>query len=240
MRSHLYIPGGPPDQLNAALDHGADVLVVDLADAVADNDMERARAATAEWLRSAPPATVWVRINVGENGVLDARAVVAPGLAGLCVVGAESATELAALAVVLAEAEEKLDLPIGTVKVSPVLASAAAVLAAPQLARAPRVVRLQIGEADLCADLGLEPGPDELELLWARSRVVAASAAAGIDAPVGAACADLDDLDAFRKSTLALRRLGFRGRACLHPIQLPVVHEVFQLRTAPAAPAPSS
>jgi citrate lyase subunit beta/citryl-CoA lyase len=199
--------------------------------------LEQARAATAEWLRTDPPGPVWVRINGGDEGVRDARAVVARGLAGVCVVGAESATELAALAVALAEAEEKVGLPIGTVRVIPVLVSAAAVLNAPHLARAPRVLRLQLGEADLCTELGAEPGPEGLELLWARSQVVAASAAAGIDPPIGAAYPEIDDLDALRTSTLALRRLGFRGRACLHPAQLPVVHEVFALRAQPAPAA---
>lgn len=239
MRSYLHVPGGPPERLDDALDHGADALVVDLTQAGTGDERARARAGTAQWLAAAPPGPVWVRINAGEEGVLDARAVVAPALAGVCVPGPESATELAALAVVLAEAEEKLDLPIGTIRMAPVLASAAAVFAAPHLARAPRVHRLQLAEAELSADLGIDPGPDGTELLWARSQVVAASAAAGIAPPVGALSPEVDDLAALRTSTLALRRLGFRGRACVHPAQLPVVHEVFSPDGIPVSPAPA-
>nr|BFE78220.1 hypothetical protein GCM10020093_008210 [Planobispora longispora] len=109
----------------------------------------------------------------------------------------------------------------------PLLESGAAVLAAAEIARAPRVVRLQLGEADLRADLGVEPGPDERELLWARSQVVLASAAARIAPPLGPVSTDFRDLDRLRASTLALRRLGFRGRACVHPAQIAVVNEVF-------------
>ncbi|MFC6929162.1 aldolase/citrate lyase family protein [Actinomadura yumaensis] len=84
-----------------------------------------------------------------------------------------------------------------------------------------------MGEADLRADLGVEPGPDGRELLFARSQVVMASAAARIEAPIAPVSTDFRDLDSLRASTLALKRLGFQGRACIHPDQLPVVNAVF-------------
>ncbi|GGT88330.1 aldolase/citrate lyase family protein [Actinomadura citrea] len=86
---------------------------------------------------------------------------------------------------------------------------------------------MQLGEADLAADLGVTPGPDESELLWARSQVMAASAAAGLPPPLGPVSTQFRDLGAFRTTTPRLKRLGFRGRACVHPAQLPVVAEVF-------------
>ncbi len=100
-------------------------------------------------------------------------------------------------------------------------------LRAAEIAQAPRVRRLQVGEADLKADTGIEPGDDERELLWVRSQVVLVSAAAGIDPPVGPVSTNFRDLDALRVSTEAVRRLGYRGRACIHPAQIAVVHEVF-------------
>ncbi|GAA4988904.1 hypothetical protein GCM10023205_69920 [Yinghuangia aomiensis] len=104
---------------------------------------------------------------------------------------------------------------------------AAAVLAARDIAGAPRVRRLQVGEADLCAELGVEPGTDERELLGVRSQIVPTSAAAGIEPPVAPASTNFTDLAALQASTEALRRLGYRGRACIHPAQLAVVHGVF-------------
>ncbi|MEU8003022.1 aldolase/citrate lyase family protein [Catellatospora sp. NPDC049111] len=170
---------------------------------------------------------VWVRVNPGELGHVDAAAVVGPGLAGLCVAKTETVEQLSALDEVLAGLERAAGLAVGSTKVVPLLESAAAVLAAPAIARGPRVARLQLGEADLAADLGVTLGPDERELLWARSQVVLACAAAGIAAPVAPVSVNFRDPDALRTSTLALKRLGFRGRACIHPAQLPVVHEVF-------------
>jgi citrate lyase subunit beta/citryl-CoA lyase len=180
---------------------------------------------------------VWVRVNPGEPGHVDAAAVVGPGLAGLCVAKTETVEQLSALDEVLAGLERAAGLAVGSTKVVPLLESAAAVLAAPAIARGPRVARLQLGEADLAADLGVTLGPDERELLWARSQVVLACAAAGIAPPVAPVSVNFRDPDALRTSTLALKRLGFRGRACIHPAQLPVVHEVFTPTEAELAAA---
>ncbi|NUT44994.1 MAG: CoA ester lyase [Thermoactinospora sp.] len=222
MRSALYVPGDQPGKLGKALERGADALIVDLEDAVAPASKDRARAEVADWLRSAPTAggcEIWVRINPGALGHADLRAVALPAVAGLCVAKTESAAELVAIDELLR------DFP--WIKLCPLLESGAAVLAAAGIARAPRVSRLQLGEADLRADLGVEPGPDERELLWARSQVVLASAAARIGPPLGPVSTDFRDLDRLRASTQALKRLGFRGRACIHPAQVAVVNEVF-------------
>lgn len=117
--------------------------------------------------------------------------------------------------------------PPGSVAVSPLIESGAGLAAVMEIARCPRVRMLQIGEADLSADLGLEPGPGGLELLLARGKVVVASRAASLLRPVAAVSATFRYLQRFHAETLELRRLGFRGRACIHPAQIPVVHDVF-------------
>ncbi|MEV0562990.1 CoA ester lyase [Dactylosporangium sp. NPDC050588] len=229
MRSYLYVPGDAPAKLDKALDRGADALIVDLEDAVPLAGKARARAIVAAWLSDLPAAgpAVWVRVNPGPAGFDDVRAVVGPRLAGVCLAKAGSAAEVAALGTVLATTEEERGLPVGAVPVVPLLETATAVLDAARIARAPRVARLQIGEADLRAELGVTLGPDERELLFVRSQVVLASAAAGIAAPVASVSTDYRDLPALRASTVAFRRLGFVGRACIHPAQIPVVNEIF-------------
>ncbi|GAA1624879.1 HpcH/HpaI aldolase/citrate lyase family protein [Catellatospora bangladeshensis] len=228
MRSYLYVPGDAPAKLAKALTVGADALIVDLEDAVPPAAKDTARETVAAFLGQATSSPrIWVRINPGELGHLDAEAVVRPGLTGLCVAKTESPAQLTALDTLLNRLEQQAGLTPGSVRVAPLLESAAAVLAAPAIARAPRVARLQLGEADLAADLGVTLGPDERELLWARSQVVLACAAAGIPPPVAPVSVNFRDPGALRESTLALKRLGFRGRACIHPAQLPVVHEVF-------------
>ncbi|GIE34291.1 CoA ester lyase [Actinoplanes italicus] len=220
MRSFLYVPGNQPKMLASALRRGADALIVDLEDAVPPAEKESARYTVAEWLRWLPAdAPVWVRVNAGEAGLADARTVLAPALRGL-VVAKASLEQITALAALLDEHD-----PQAGVGLVPLLETPQAILAAPAVAAAPRVTRLQIGEADLSAELGIDPG--DQELLLVRSSVVLASAAAGIEPPAAAVTTDFRDLDELRRSTLALKRLGFHGRACIHPAQIPVVHEVF-------------
>lgn len=228
-RSYLYVPGSAGDRLQRAAQRGADALILDLEDGVAPGAKDRARAAVAGYLSagSTGPRELWVRINSGDRGHADAAAVITPALTGVCLPKVSSTGELRALDEVLARAEHKAGLPAGSVAVCPLIESAAGLATVADIARGPRVRRLQLGEADLAADLSLEPGPAGTELLLARSAIVLASRAASLPAPVAAVSVNFRDLDRFRAETLSLRRLGFHGRACIHPAQIPVVHEVF-------------
>ncbi len=224
IRSHLYVPGNRAELLAKALDRGADALIVDLEDAVPLASKDEARGAVARWLEDLPEepgAEIWVRVNIGPRGVEDLAALAGdPAVSGFCLAKTESPDEVRAAAAVLDGANSRAEL-------APLLESASAVLAAREIAQAPRVSRLQVGEADLRGDTGIMPGPDDLELLLVRSSVVLASVAAGIGAPVGPVSTDFRDLDRLRDSTLALKRLGYFGRACIHPAQIEVVNQVF-------------
>jgi len=218
-RSYLYVPADQPDRIAGAFGRGADALILDLEDAVAADRKHAARDYLAGWLPGAQ-APVWIRVNAGEHGLADARVLAAlPNVAGFCLPKA-SAVQVSAAARVLAD--------VGSdARLAPLLEDAAAVLDAREIAARPRVVRLQIGEADLAAQLGLRPGPDERELLAIRSQIVLASAAARIGPPIGPVSVNFTDLDAFAVSTRALRRLGFGGRACIHPAQVGIVNAEF-------------
>jgi citrate lyase subunit beta/citryl-CoA lyase len=232
-RSYLYVPGDKPDVLAKALGRGADALIVDLEDAVAPSAKDAARATVREFLAGLPAAgggevEIWVRVNGDGIAGHDIEAVASPAVSGFCLAKAESADDVDAAAEACGRAEDALGLEPGSFSLAPLLESASAVLDARAIASAsPRVVRLQVGEADLRADIGVTLGPDERELLLVRSSVVLASAAAGIEPPVGPVSTNFRDLDALRESTEALARLGYLGRACIHPAQAAVVNEVF-------------
>lgn len=190
-----------------------------------------ARKAVAAWLPTVPAAaSTWVRISPGPAGHDDVREVAGPGLRGVCVARTESITQLDALDAVLSTVELELGLPARGIAVAPVLESAGAVICAPAIARAARVVELHLGEGPLRAELGVDPSADDRELLWARSQVVLASAAAGIGPPICSPPDDPNDLAALQRSTEALRRLGFRGRVCTTPEQVCVVNRVVSPR----------
>jgi citrate lyase subunit beta/citryl-CoA lyase len=137
----------------------------------------------------------------------------------------ESADQLRTLGSVVREVAGRAGLvePIGLV---PLLESAAALLAAREITAVPGVERLQVGEADLAADLGFsdleDPAWDAIRL-----QTVIVSAAAGIGAPVAPVSTNFRDLAAFTASTRALAARGYVGRACIHPAQVAVANEVF-------------
>lgn len=233
VRSHLYVPGDRPELFARALQRGADALILDLEDAVAWPRKQRAREAVAEFVAghavSGDPTQLWVRVNA-ESWRDDVTAVVAPGLTGLCLAKASGAAYVEAVARLIDELERTRGLEAGAVALSPLVEDAAAALAAAAIAAAPRVARLQVGEVDLAADCGIQPGPDGAELAWVRGQIVLTSAAARIEAPVGPVTTDFTDLDALRSSTDALRRMGYGSRACIHPAQVTVVNDVFTPR----------
>lgn len=229
-RSHLYVPGDRPELFAKALRSGADALILDLEDAVAWPRKTQAREAVAAFLtesaEAAPRVRRWVRINL-ETWRDDVHAVTWPGLAGLCLAKATGPEYVCEVAVALDELESARGIEHGGVALSPLIEDARSVLAATAIAEAPRVARLQVGEVDLAADCGIQPGPDAVELAWVRGQVVLSSAAARIEAPVGPVSIDFTDLEALRASTAALVRMGYGSRACIHPKQVEIVNEVF-------------
>ncbi|SNS93828.1 HpcH/HpaI aldolase/citrate lyase family protein [Rhodococcoides kyotonense] len=216
--TYLYVPGTMPERFDKALASGADAVVLDLEDAVALNDKESARRTAAEWVSQCMPGAVeiWVRVNPGD--LEDVRAVAHSRLTGVWLPKVGSAAEVSEVADLLAEISPHA-------AISAMIETAGGVFDALSIARAPRVRFLQIGEVDLAADLGVDGSDDSL--LFARSHVVAASVAAGIEPPLAAVSRNFRDLDAFEADTRKLAGLGFVGRACIHPAQVSVSREVF-------------
>lgn len=235
-RSYLYVPATSADRLAKAGSRGADAVIFDLEDSVPAEGKDAARALLASLLPGLGPASgVWVRVDSASLD-RDIPAVVGAVLAGIVVPKATPAL-LDAADAQLAAAERARGLPVGSVRVVALLESAYGVLHAEEVAAAPRVDRLGVGEADLVGELGLQPGPDRAELAGIRLQVVLASAAAGIEPPIGPVDTSTTDLDALRTSTQGLLRQGFRARTAVHPRQLPVINKVFTPSAAEVARA---
>ena len=231
-RSYLYVPGGSADKLAKALSREADAVIIDLEDAIAPDRKSGARQTAREWLaaigdhgQSTPE--IWVRINSGLAGEDDLVAVFSPALKGICVPKVHGPDDLAPVRGLLRELAAQTSLPLAPLCLQPLIETASGVLSAAQIARVEGVQRLQLGEVDLGAELGIDRSNDDREFLLARSHLVLACAAAGIDPPVGPVSVDFTDVERFRSGTLALKRFGFRSRACIHPAQVKVANEVF-------------
>ncbi|WP_346535545.1 CoA ester lyase [Micromonospora sp. DPT] len=223
-RSYLYVPGNAPDKLPKAAASIADALIIDLEDAVPWSGKAEARREVRAWLSTQTASTkeLWVRINSGDEALADIEALEGiSSLTGLVLAKAGSADDVRTIGDILTHRGHT------SLLLSPLLETPGAIFQARQIARQPRVLRLQIGEYDLCAEAGITPGPDEFEVAVMRSQVVLASAEAGIQPPPAPVSIEIKDNEAFRRSTQTASRQGFVGRACIHPSQLAVVHETF-------------
>lgn len=231
-RSFLYVPAVRPDLFDKALAGPADAILLDLEDAVPVADKETARGHLRAWLQeqsanAGRPATQrWVRINA-ESLEADLDAVVGPALDGLFVAKCDM-TVLAAAGKVLDRLEEARDLPRGAIGLVGLVESAAGLLELPAITATPRLRTLGLGEADLFADLRLTRSERSAASIDAiRLQVVMHCAAAGLEAPVAPTSTAFRDLDGFAETSRHLLDLGFRSRTAIHPVQVPVINEVF-------------
>ena len=205
------MPGHRPDRFARAATSGADAVIVDLEDAVDERSKAQARATVAAWLEETPLLPVWVRVNNRPGMLAEDLAMVAGSIAAGAVIPKATPEACDAAAVV----------------VQALIETAAGIRALDGIAAHPRVVRLALGEADLCADLGVNPSADSRELWSVRSDVVVASAASGLEPPVGPAPTDLEDTEALERTSRQLYRQGFGGRSVLHPRQVAAVNAAF-------------
>lgn len=224
----LYAPGDRPEVVAKALRSGADVVLVDLEDAVRADRKDYARAATAELLADpvSGPTAVHVRVNALEGPLLaaDLAALAGlPGLGGLRLPKVGAPGDVGRVVRMLRQAG---DVPA----LYPLLESALGVENAFAIASADPAVRgIALGEADLRADLGVA---DEEALEWPRVRTVVAARAAGLAAPAQSVYPDVRDVTGLAASCRRGRALGFLGRAAIHPRQLPVIERAY----LPSAP----
>lgn len=224
-RSFLFVPATSPERIAKAFASGADAVIVDLEDAVAPADKDRARLAlfpVLQTLESAQRSRLLVRMNSAGTPWHDADVVALAecarhGLGGVVVAKAETAAGLARVASAVGEACALL----------PLIESVAGLDAADALAASPQVLRLVFGHLDFQVDAGLACGPDEAELLPVRLSLVLASRRAKLPAPVDGISPDLQDSSQLVADGARARRGGFGGKLCIHPLQVSVVNAAF-------------
>lgn len=237
-RSILFAPGNEPRKVQKVGTFGAAAVILDLEDAVPMDDKIATRAVVKEAVPSvkAMAGRVYIRVNpVGQKtdfsadfGIGDIEEVVCKGLDGLVVPKVESPKEMEQVEEVLGEREKSLGLPKDSIKLLPIIETALGVWNAYDIARSSgRIEALNFGAGDFTRDTGVEWSRDEAELIYARSRLVVISKAAGVQPPLDTVWLGLDDDEGMAASARRARALGFQGKMCIHPRQVTITNQVF-------------
>lgn len=231
LRTLLFVPGNDERKLGKAGTTGADLVVIDLEDAVAEASKTAARATANQAVgHMSRTAAVAVRVNGLETGRLqdDISAVAQAGLSAIVVPKVEGPDSLAAAEETLAMSERSrrpqdtvalialLETPLGIARCEEIL------LNAPE-----RAVAAMFGVADFSAALGVEPTAEGMELLYARGRLIVAARATGMAATIDGPYLRIDDNEGLLEDSRRSRALGFQGRVALHPNQVAPINQAF-------------
>jgi citrate lyase subunit beta/citryl-CoA lyase len=224
-RSRLYLPGNEPKFMTNAGLYGADALILDLEDSVAPVHKFAARYLVRNALRAVDfgGAERMVRINQGQAGLDDLDALLSHNVHVVLVPKVETADQVR-------EVDDRILHHLGPdhgVLLMPIIESAKGGWFAYDIAvAAPSVVALAIGLEDYTADIGTQRTKEGKESLWLRQQVVNAARAAGVQ-PIDTVFSDVADADGLRASVVEAKELGFDGKGCIHPRQIPIIHEAF-------------
>jgi citrate lyase subunit beta / citryl-CoA lyase len=231
-RSLLYVPGNMPGMLQNIPVFDADGVMIDLEDAVPLNEKDAARVLARNFLKMYKDRRqeVFVRINgLDTKYAIDDLAEILPALPdGIRVPKADKPEVVERLDTILTEGEERLRLPIGHFKIIPSIESAIGILNCVETAIASqRIVALAFGAEDYTASMEIQRTRTGEELFNARTRIVWAAKAAGIQA-IDSIFSDVNDVEGLRAETELIKRLGFTGKSLVNPRQIEVIHDVFR------------
>jgi citrate lyase subunit beta/citryl-CoA lyase len=227
-RSRLYVPGSEPKYfINAAL-HGADAIILDLEDSVHPSEKDAARLLVRNALRAVDflQCERMVRINQPPLGLKDLDEIVPESPDLILIPKAEHPGQVVEVSGRIKEIQSDYGMT-RTVWLMPILESALGIENAFAIATASdRIVALTIGLEDYTADLGVVKTAGGLESLYARQRLVNAARAARVQA-IDSVFGDVGDIEGLRTWGVNSRAMGFEGMGCVHPVQIPIIHDAF-------------
>jgi citrate lyase subunit beta / citryl-CoA lyase len=233
LRTWLFAPGNEPRKVDKVASFGADAVILDLEDAVPDADKVATRPRVRAALAGIRDSLVCVRVNGLDTGLTagDVAGVTAPGLDCIVLPKTEVPAHVHAVDELIEAAEERGGLPVGRVRILPLVETARGLLRAEEIAAAsPRVVTLAFGSGDFTRDLELPSvrwSADGAELAYARARLIVDARAAGRPRPIDGPYLSVRDAAGFEDDCRQARKLGFQGKICIHPSQVAPANRLF-------------
>jgi len=224
--SRLYLPGNEPKYMLNVKVHRPDAVILDLEDSVAPDEKDAALVLVRNALRAHDfgECERMVRINQLPKGLEEIPCLVEAGVQLLLIPKCESGEQVRLVDETVQKARRRAKAE-QDVYLMPIVESALGVAKAYEIASAaPSVAALTIGLEDYTADMGIQRTKKGRESFWARSEVVNAARAAGVQA-IDTVFSDVGDMDGLKQSALEAKSLGFEGKGCIHPRQIDVVHQ---------------
>jgi citrate lyase subunit beta/citryl-CoA lyase len=228
-RSRLYLPGSEPKYYINAFLHAPDAVILDLEDSVHPGEKDAARILVRNTLRAVDFGSCerMVRINQLPLGLEDLAEIVGESPDLILIPKVEEPEQIREADRMISDIKARTGI-IRNIWIMPILESALGIENAFEVATASEnVAALTIGLEDYTADLGVVKTTEGRETQYARSRIVNAARAAGVQA-IDSVFSDVADMEALRQWAEASRALGFEGMGCIHPGQIRVVHQAFQ------------
>ena len=234
LRTALFVPATRPDRVDKALSAGADIVIIDLEDAVAQALKAEARETARKKVIEHAQRKLMVRVNALSSGhnQKDLESIVVASLTSVMLPKVESGDHIREIHDRLLGCERNCGVPTGSMGVVALIESARGVQNVfrilSETIQPARALLVAFGAADYSLDLGINLSRDSTELHYPRSRIAVASRAAGKEPPLDTPfMIDLKDLDALRTDARRAKQLGFQGKLCIHPSQVEPCNEIF-------------
>lgn len=234
VRTALFVPGNRPERVEKAVTTEADVIIIDLEDAIPLSEKESCRSLVREKIVQHPDRIMLVRVNSLGTPFIegDLEEAIAQGVTGIVLPKVERPDDIHEINNLLHKVEKKRGFPEGSIRVFPLIESAAGVQRIYEIVstktRPERIYTVAFGAADYTLDMGIEMTMNGNELFYARSRLSVACRAAGIAPPVDTPfMIDIKNTDALISDAKRAKELGFQGKLVIHPVQVGPCNRIF-------------
>ena len=234
IRTALFVPGNRPDRVDKAVNTDADVVIIDLEDAVPYALKAETRSLVREKILKLKNPRVIVRVNALDTPFFreDLDEIVVEDLACIIIPKIEQAEHIREANRLLTEAEVKKDLAPGRISLIALIESALGVENAFQITSEKtvpeRLFTVAYGAADFAQDMGIGLTKTGEESAYPRARLTIACRAAGLDPPLDTPfMIDLKDQKALADDAMRAKQFGFQGKLCIHPNQVDICNNIF-------------
>jgi len=231
LRTLLFVPGNQERRIEKARSISTDALILDLEDSVplAEKNSARAMVSSSIGGLALIEREVFVRINAlsTDHAAADIKAIVIPGLSGICLPKSESADDILKADALITDAEREANLTMGSIRLLALVETPKGIISAYEIAGAsPRVLGIAFGPEDYTLEMDVVRTKEGAEIYYPRVVIAVACHAAGILA-IDGVYTDIRDEEGLSQDARLARQMGFHGKLLIHPNQVSPVSQIF-------------